>query len=82
VTDLQHSYWFVCHRIKIFFLIRAHVAFETGGLVSAGMSGVIIPVSIQNLPLTSVFIPDEVAYFGPKSLAGFGPKWVAYFTPK
>jgi len=46
------------------------------------MSGIIIPVSIQNLPLTSVFIPDEVAYFGPKSLAGFGPKWVAYFTPK
>jgi hypothetical protein len=40
------------------------------------------PVSIQKLPLTSVFLPDKVAGFGPKSLAGFGPKWVAYFTPK
>jgi len=33
VTDLQHHYWFVCHGMKISPLIRAQVAFETGGRV-------------------------------------------------
>jgi hypothetical protein len=59
---------------KGFSFIRTHVAFDTGGLLYAGMS--VVPYCPE------AKFSKKLVWFGPESLAWFAPESLAYFTPE